>query len=198
MDRGTWQATVHGLRLSIWARMHARTHTCTHAYPHTPHIHVHMYPHPHAHTCTCMYPTHPHACTHTCTHMYPHMHAHTCVDMDSPGAACPAAGPPWLWPTFPASRMLLRPPCCSGPPLMAAGPGHLSFPAQQSGPSRQGQASGNRLSAQPEPRLPWQALCSRLRPSSKGQPARMRGGVWEPVVLSLGLSGPEWGVWATG
>lgn len=165
-------------------------HTCMHTHvPTCTHTRTYMNTRTH---------TRAHRSAHTRTHMYPHMHAHTCVDMDSPGAACPAVGPPWLWPTFPASRMLLRPPCRSSPPPMAAGPGHLSFPAQQSGPSRQGQASGNRLSAQPEPRLPWQALCSRLRPSSKGQPARMRGGVWEPVVLSLGLSGPEWGVWATG
>ena len=200
-----------------------RAHTCTHLHACT-HIHVHMYLHlhthvptrTHVHTCThihaltCVHthvpthihvptcaPVHVHTCVCTCTCTCPHMHAHTCVDMDSSGAACPAAGPPWLWPTFPASRMLLRPPGRSGPPLMATGPGHLSFPGWRSGCSRQGQASENQLFVQPEPRLPWQALCSRLRPSFKGQPARMRGGMWEQVVLSLGFSGPEWGVWAS-
>lgn len=185
------------------------THTCTHA-PTFAHAHVHTCTHPctHmcAHACTHTRPcthmcvhvsTHVHACTHARTCICPHVHAHTCVDMDSSGAACPAAGPPWLWPTFPASRMLLRPPCRSGLPLMATGPGHLSSPGWRSGRSRQGQASGNQLSVQPEPRLPWQALCSRLRPSFKGQPARMRGGMWEQVVLSLGLSGPKLGVWAS-
>ena len=71
MDRGAWQAIVHGVaksRTRLIMDMHTHTHTHTRTQTHT-----------RAHACTGAHAcTDTHTCARTHAHMHTHMHTHAC------------------------------------------------------------------------------------------------------------------------